>query len=492
METGSYLELALTNYSWFVANRLAELLVSSGLIYLPILWIAYRNWSETVRSQEAKAAAPVSLRRMEQDVAIVFMTLIFAFLPAVPIAVSDITYRPLGATAGQTVTASDPDLPYTGSASLQQIKLPVLWWSVHQLASGFTKVFTLAVNSFGDTSHIRAITLTLDYAKVDDPRIRAELSQFDRDCYLRAVAKYENDHSARDLPTWRGAEVFFAAGYYGTMEARTQVSSWSNNYSWAADDYGPNCAEWWRDPTNGLVVRIYNNLSEAWKEGPAHYDMEGGYLSAPAGSEDMQDVVKRYLLTEPPPNDNPDGSEKPGSLAAIPGFFGTLFAYPAIRTGMYVVQIGLPMVQAIVLACIYIAVPLLTPFAALRPGLLLALATAIFAVKFMTGLWALAWFIDARLIDFMYPDDRIFAGSGTSADLVLGIITALSYIGLPVIWLWLISRVAGTATQGVDSMFAYSAGSLQSAGASTVSAPIGVAKSLITKKSGKSGKSGDD
>ena len=35
METGSYLELALTLYGWQVSNRIAELLVASGLIYIP-------------------------------------------------------------------------------------------------------------------------------------------------------------------------------------------------------------------------------------------------------------------------------------------------------------------------------------------------------------------------------------------------------------------------------------------------------------------------
>ena len=488
METGSYLELALTNYSWYVANGLAEILVSSGLIYLPILWIAYRNWSETVRSQEAKAAAPVSLRRMEQDVAIVFLTLIFAFLPAVPVEVNDITYRPPGAAAGQTVTASDPDLPYTGSASLQQIKLPVLWWSVHQLASGFTKVFTLAVNSFGDAGHIRAITLTIDHAKVEDPRTRAELAQFDRDCYLPALAQYETDQSASDLPTWRGAEVFFETGYYGAMVPQTEVSSWSNIYSWAADDYGPTCAEWWNHPTNGLLVQIYNNIVKAWKDDGNNSIEAKIYQNAKPGSTQMKYVVKRHLLTEPPPNSNQGGSTD-GSFAPIAAFFGTSLSYPIIRTGMYVVKLGLPMIQALVLACIYIALPLLTPFAALRPGLLLSLATAIFAVKFLTGIWALAAFFDERMIDFMYPDNPLLAGSGgTSADMVLGIITSLSFIGLPVIWLWLISRIAGGAVQGVDSMFAYSAGSLQAAGSSGISAPIGVAKSLITKKLGKSGK----
>ena len=45
MQTGSYLELALTIYAWQVSNRLAEMIVASGLIYLPLLFIVWQNWS---------------------------------------------------------------------------------------------------------------------------------------------------------------------------------------------------------------------------------------------------------------------------------------------------------------------------------------------------------------------------------------------------------------------------------------------------------------
>ena len=93
MQTGSYLELALTIYAWQVSNRLAEMIVASGLIYLPLLFIVWQNWSQTARSQEAKSAAPVSLRRMEQDVIVLFFTIIFAFLPAVSVTAGDIYYK---------------------------------------------------------------------------------------------------------------------------------------------------------------------------------------------------------------------------------------------------------------------------------------------------------------------------------------------------------------------------------------------------------------
>ena len=92
METGSYLELALTLYGWQVSNRIAELLVASGLIFIPLLWLVMRNWSQPTRSQEAKAAAPVSMRRMEQDMLVAFISIILCFIPAFSVKTSDLTH----------------------------------------------------------------------------------------------------------------------------------------------------------------------------------------------------------------------------------------------------------------------------------------------------------------------------------------------------------------------------------------------------------------
>ena len=192
MQTGSYLELALTIYAWQVSNRLAEMIVASGLIYLPLLFIVWRNWSETARSQEAKSAAPVSLRRMEQDVIVLFITIIFAFLPAVSVSAGDIYYKsPL---RPDEITGSTPDIPYATAedGSPDSIKIPILWWVVHQASAGFAQLFIAGVNSFGEPTHIRAISLALDYAQLNDPQLQAELQLFDKDCYLPALAKLES------------------------------------------------------------------------------------------------------------------------------------------------------------------------------------------------------------------------------------------------------------------------------------------------------------
>ena len=64
------------------------------------------------------------------------------------------------------------------------------------------------------------------------------------------------------------------------------------------------------------------------------------------------------------------------------------------------------MVQAIVLACVYIALPIAVSFATSHLGLLVFFIFALFNLKFLTAL-GLSKFIDERMIDYMYGDTGI-------------------------------------------------------------------------------------
>ena len=144
---------------------------------------------------------------------------------------------------------------------------------------------------------------------------------------------------------------------------------------------------------------------------------------------------------------------------------------------MYLVKTALPMFQALALMCIYIAIPFAVPFAVLRPSLLLFFTSAIFTLKFMTGLWALAALLDDKLIKYMYGENELHTGVGSIPDLVLSIVTETSYVSLPIVWVWLVSSFTGSSVSGVNSLFAYTAGKLDSAGQTGQSAAVSAAKS---------------
>ena len=487
MQTGSYLELALTIYAWQVSNRLAEMIVASGLIYLPLLFIVWQNWSQTARSQEAKSAAPVSLRRMEQDVIVLFFTIIFAFLPAVSVTSGDIYYK--SPTTSEEITGSTPDMPYSSSedGSPESIKIPILWWVVHQASAGFVQLFVAGVNSFGEPTHIRAISLALNYAKFNDPQLRAELQNFDRDCYLPALAKLEaaprpkivNPRARRPRPPeWRGDDFWFdTPGFYDEFAANDRIGSWAEKYDWVLIQGKPVCDEWWRDPQLGLESRLYSSIqsTQVWQRWPG--------TSGPVDLEKKRQVVRGFLQKSPPDiNYDPSGdNQAPGKKNPLSpttwlGEAGILLGYIMTKTAMYIVTTGLPMVQAIILACLYIALPIAVPFATLRPGLLVFFVSALFSLKFLTALWALSKFIDERMIGYMY-DNTSNLVQLDSNDTVLSIITTLSYVGLPIVWLWLMSSFTGKGVEGVNLLFAYSAAKLDSAAQQSAS----IAQSAVSK-----------
>ena len=486
MQTGSYLELALTIYAWQVSNRLAEMIVASGLIYLPLLFIVWRNWSQTARSQEAKSAAPVSLRRMEQDVIVLFFTIIFAFLPAVSVTSGDIYYKsPL---TSKEVTGSTPDLPYStaDNGPPESIKVPILWWVVHQASAGFVQLFVAGVNSFGESTHVRAISLALNYAKFNDPQLVAELQRFDKDCYLPALAKLEA--SPRQIvvhrsqrprqPEWRGDDFWFdTTGFYDHYTATTKIGSWAEKYDWELIQGKPVCAEWWRDPQLGLESRLYSAIQST----PVLQRFPG--TSGSVDLEKKREVVKGFLQKSPPDiNYDPSGdNQAPGKKNPLSpttwlGEAGIMLGYIMTNTVMYIVTTGLPMVQAIILACLYIALPIAVPFATLRPGLLVFFVSALFSLKFLTALWALSKFIDERMIGYMYGNTSNLVQLDSN-DTVLSIITTLSYVGLPIVWVWLMSSFTGKGVEGVNLLFAYTAAKAESAAQQATS----VAQTAVSK-----------
>lgn len=466
MKVDSYLELVLTLFAFDVANKLATVLVGTGLIFIPVAWLFWKNWQDPARSQEAKAAAPVSLRRMEQDIGLALLAMLLAFLPAINISSSDITYTsPINQTSidANTVNIESASSPVEG------VRVPVLWWIVIQFSSAFTDVFKTAIHSFESPQFYRVMALTVDYAQLSTPALIKDLQQFDRNCYIPALTAREEEFSNNNRfadRRWRGSDTWMQAqGYYDSLRPHPPLipNGWENQYS-HPDNPGPTCSRWWSERNIGIRDRLYDEIT-AIKDQEREAMDAGAFVLGPTSNrwprnptgEYKDDVVQTFLDRKGPKVNSKSGSGSVGgetnalfsALAAI----GSVVTYPLIKTTMTALIIALPMVQAMILACIYIALPIAVPFAVLRPGVLVFFVSAIFSVKFLTGIWALANFIDEKLISMMYGGKGIFAGSGTPSDVLLWFVALLSYAGLPVVWLWLMASFSGNAISGANSLF---------------------------------------
>ena len=82
MSVDSYLELFTSLFGWTFYGILWDVLVSTGIVYLPFLGILIDNWREPAQGGEVGHASGLSLRRMEIELFIALLVVVLAGQPA--------------------------------------------------------------------------------------------------------------------------------------------------------------------------------------------------------------------------------------------------------------------------------------------------------------------------------------------------------------------------------------------------------------------------
>ena len=250
--------------------------------------------------------------------------------------------------ASEEVTGSNPDIPYaTGeNGSPDSIKIPILWWVVHQASAGFVQLFVAGVNSFGEPTHRRAISLALDYAQLNDPQLQAELQLFDRDCYLPALAKLESGPPLQGSrpPEWRGDDFWFdTPGFYDDLEAERTELTVGHPVTTLIIEFGPHCNEWWRGADLGLESRLYSYIERTTGIGSSNTDMEGVGIPLPDEPKEKSRAVRAFLKKSPPDilgnmtggDSAPGNKGNPIAPSSWLGKAGILIGYAIAKTATY-------------------------------------------------------------------------------------------------------------------------------------------------------------
>jgi hypothetical protein len=474
MSVDSYLELFTTLFGWTFYGVLWDVLVTTGIVYLPFLGILIDNWREPAEGGQFGTVTGLSLRRMEIELFIALLVVVLAGQPAAltPLNAGTLSYtppptldNPVPATA--TVAAPQSTFGATGfTGSPATVNIPVWWYAVLAMTSGFNHSVVEGLPAAND---LRTFEQQARLATIEDPRLRQETSDFFSECYVPARSKYQAEQLATpavavtlatygdDDPDWMGSHVYRdTAGYYDTLRPTKQIPGWAYN---AARDteydpaspptWGkPTCKQWWEDGAIGLRQKLINE-ADATSAG-----FSGLVVAvAPAlASEKQEDAVARTILTNSPPvwssNDlvaNNSGSTGlvgtaenlvKGGLAAG----GVISASAMFSVTMTAVLQALPMVQALLLLGIYALLPMVVVLSRYSLSMMVIGAMAIFTVKFWSVLWYLAMWVDQNLIQSMYPDVNVFLqlfanpGEHDIKRMLLNMITTSLYLGLPVLW----------------------------------------------------------
>ena len=487
----SYLELFTTLFGWAFYGVLWDVLVGTGIVYLPFLGILIDNWREPAQGGEFGTVTGLSLRRMEIDLFIALLVVVLAGQPAAltPLNAGTLKFTPpptLNNPTPVTATVAAPQSTYgiNGfNGSPATVNIPVWWYAVLAMTSGFNHA---AIEGMPSASDMRTFEQQARLATIADPRLRQEMSEFFSQCYIPARSKFQAEQPntaavtallttyGPDDPDWMGSHVYRdTAGYYDTLRPANQIPGWAYN---AARDteydpatppaWGkPTCKQWWEDGGIGLRKKL---IDEADATSAGFSGLVVAVAPALAG-EQQNDAVARTVLTNSPPswsnNDlvaNNSGSTGllstaenivKGGLAAG----GVLTASALFSVTITAVLQALPMVQAMLLLGIYALLPMVVVLSRYSLSMMVVGAMAIFTVKFWSVLWYLAMWVDQNLILSMYPDVNIFLqifanpGEHDTKRMLLNMITTSLYLGLPLLWSGMMAWVGVNVGRSIET-----------------------------------------
>lgn len=474
MSVDSYLELFTTLFGWAFYGVLWDVLVSTGIVYLPFLGILIDNWREPAEGGEFGTVTGLSLRRMEIELFLALLVVVLAGQPATltPLNAGTLSYDPQPTSADPTpatATVAAPQSTYGAAGfagSPATVNIPVWWYAVLALTSGFNHA---VVEGLPVATDLRTYEQQARLATIADPRLRQETSDFFSECYVPARSKYQAERPAtavvagvlttygEDDPDWIGSHVYRGtAGFYDALRPTKQIPGWVYNPARDTEyDPGspptwgkPSCKEWWEDGAQGLREKLINE-ADATSAGFSGLVVAVAPILA---TEQQEDAVVRTVLNNAPPSWSSNeliarNTANTGWLATAENILkgglatgGLITASALFSVTMTAVLQGLPMVQALMLLGIYALLPMIVVLSRYSLSMIVVGAMAIFTVKFWSVLWYLAMWVDQNLIGSMYPDVNVFLqifanpGEHDGKRMLLNMITTSLYLGLPLLW----------------------------------------------------------
>ncbi|BEM74052.1 conjugal transfer protein TraG [Serratia marcescens] len=506
MMTNSYLEYFLTLLGWVINNGLWDLLVSTGLFVLPLLFRVMAIWLKVREEGEDEGnKGMLSLPRIENLLYGAFFVMLACCLPLMNVSLDTIKYDSSRAATCGTWTPKKPE--DTGYANImssmngQTAKVPVWWLLVHKLSKGITQA---AVASIPCRPDLRQVRFEVQHSRVNNPALASELQDFTNDCYALALYTWKNRDQGqttdkttlRDIE-WLGSKTFLNKGYYSNLQSKTPRASfpWNEARDSGMANVGrggyPTCSEWWSMAEVGLEARVLKQvepgtllrMSAALKMiGEADADYREATVRRLVSPENLTVSQGGRAYAGYGGNADFTGGNAFTRMASLGGTaLGSLAAYPAFDA----MRQALPMVQAVLLMAVYIMVPLILAFAAYEYKAVITVTFVVFALNFLTFWWELARWLDSWLLTALYSSDshsrwNVAGFQNSTDDLIMNLVMGCMFIVLPAVWLGALSWAGvsvgvtlGNAIKGGTETAQTSGGQVGSGVSNAVSSKVG-------------------
>lgn len=502
MGVNSYAEIFTTVIGWHLFNVVWDVLVSTGIVYLPFLGMLYEHWRTAFVDGEEAGGAGAGLRALEIDLFIGLMVMLLACMPSSLTALNraSVFYAPPATTANPspvTATGATPDSTFgtTLAATPGTVNVPVWWYSVMAVSAG---VNTAIISGSGLTlDDLRKVVEASRLASLDDPHVRSDVQRFYNECYVPARTKYFgvpptnttaallNTYGADD-PEWMGSHVLREdPSLYPVMYAEREVPGWPFDGGRDRDQAGgpvtptwgrPSCKEWWE---GGAIPGLRQQIVDA-AGATSKLNSLVATFGASLTAERRADLVARQVLDKTrltvipdayvPANTNFVKETASSSAVMIGGFITTFFTWLSVS----VMKPSLPFIQCLLLLGIYMLLPLVMVISRYSLVTMIQAALAIFTVKMWSVLWFVADFLDDKLALAIYPDadsalsamTSFFKIGDSTKAMLLNLVVMAMYLALPALWSGLMMMVGVRIGAALSSPMAYAAEPIRAAGTS--------------------------
>ncbi len=476
MSVTGYLALYTTLLGWQQYQNLWEIAVGTGLIYIPFIGIVLSSAAEPFTSMGAKDAAQIAVRRLTINIISAFLIIAFAAVPAISLDPKVLHYEPLCEANAKTVTPGDTGTTYDNAFKVPTgVKVPILWYFVMAFSNGITHAASVSLPC--SPINYRELHSQLDTAKIQDPQLKQEVTQFYNDCYIPAYSTYMNgqlstaqqaqiqqslEKNGQADVGWFGSQTFLSiSGIYDAQRASSPIKDFLfdpnrdieegqvNNHSmWGR----PDCKTWWSDPNSGLYTKLKQSLPPDLLSSLLHIGNDTQTLQDTAikslishsfhGNETLGDLFRGYESL----NDN----SKPGEdiISRVIGApLGVLYESLSFYPKLHLLINALPVIQGTLLFALYAFLGLAIPFSSYRIGFCITGSIVIFSVIFCSYLWHLVAWLDNYLIQALYPSlanvqglgilNTIVDGYGADSvnQLFVEMIIGTLYVVLPILWM---------------------------------------------------------
>ncbi|EDH1237978.1 hypothetical protein GCY28_24415 [Salmonella enterica subsp. enterica] len=299
MTANSILEYILVFFGWMLNNAMWDILSSTGLYLLPLVFKGMGIWLK-VREEgfDEGNKGMLSLPRLENSIYVSFLVICFCCTPMFPVDISTMKYDSSRDKQCNIQVASPQDSGYNAVLTDFQGKtanVPVWWYLVHRLSKGVTQAMIASIPCGGK---IRQMRFEVQHSQIKDPILTQELQDFANSCYSRAYYKLKSTNQSLSNKTinsvgWIGSDYFLrTAGYYNTYTSQKPRAAWpwdagrDTGYANTGDGGYPTCKQWWSDDKKGLKDRVLASLPSRVKRQMQQQDMAS-----------WEELALRWLVT---------------------------------------------------------------------------------------------------------------------------------------------------------------------------------------------------